>query len=343
MSAIQWFWPNRFALGKVGIIAGLPDEGKGQLLCYMIAKATGSDPEWPCGEGRAPQGNVVLLTAEDDISDTVAPRLEAAGADRGRVEIIHMVRDKDKDRMFSLVSDLELLRQKIIEIGNVILVLIDPISAYLGVGKIDSFRTTDVRAVLGPVVALATEMAVAVIGIMHFNKKVDVTNALLRISDSLAFGAIARHVYAVIDDEENERKLFVKGKNNLAPKQAEALAFNFGAREVGRDRKTGENIMAPYVIWYPQHVDVTATEAMHAANESKSPAARDGAKNFLANMLRSGPVPIKELEEAAKANFISRATLRRAKDELKIIAEKTGLKEGWTWKLPPTHNWHDDF
>ena len=43
-------------------------------------------------------------------------------------------------------------------------------------------------------------MKVAIIAVMHFNKKMDVTNALLRISDSLAFGAVARHVYGVIDD-----------------------------------------------------------------------------------------------------------------------------------------------
>ncbi len=45
------------------------------------------------------------------------------------------------------------------------------------------------------------------LGILHFNKKTDVTNALLRISDSLAFhGATARGVYCVIDDAENDRK-----------------------------------------------------------------------------------------------------------------------------------------
>jgi hypothetical protein len=61
--------------------------------------------------------------------------------------------------------------------------------------------------VLAPLVDLAAELKVAIVGIMHFNKKVDVTNALLRISDSLAFGATARHVYAVVDDAENKRKL----------------------------------------------------------------------------------------------------------------------------------------
>jgi hypothetical protein len=45
-----------------------------------------------------------------------------------------------------LVSDLDLLRQKVLAVGDVKLVLIDPISAYLGGGAVNSFRTPEVRA-----------------------------------------------------------------------------------------------------------------------------------------------------------------------------------------------------
>ena len=38
MRAVRWLWPNRFAIGKLGIAAGLPDEGKGQILCYIAAR-----------------------------------------------------------------------------------------------------------------------------------------------------------------------------------------------------------------------------------------------------------------------------------------------------------------
>jgi hypothetical protein len=244
LAAVKWLWPNRFAIGKLGILAGLPDEGKGQVLADMAARTTRAS-EWPCGEGFAPLGNVILLTAEDGIEDTVVPRLLAAGADLDRIEIVSMVvASGNRDRMFNLGTDLELLREKIAEVGDVKLVLIDPISAYLGTGKIDSFRTTDVRAVLGPLVDLANELGVAFVGIMHFNKKMDVTNALLRISDSLAFGAAARHVYAVVDDAENKRKLLVRGKNNLAP-ATKALAYSFSVCEVGRDPKTDQTIHSP--------------------------------------------------------------------------------------------------
>ena len=68
--------------------------------------------------------------------------------------------------MFSLHTDLTPLREKIVEVGNMVLVLSDPIFAFLGVGKVDSYRTTDVRAVLGPVADFAAELKVAMIGIM---------------------------------------------------------------------------------------------------------------------------------------------------------------------------------
>src|SRR5262249_56580511 len=132
-----------------------------------------------------PLGNVILLTAEDDIKDTVIPRLMAARADLKRVHIVKMMREAGKERMFSLVTDLHVLRQKVLDVGNVKAVLIDPISAYLGIGKVDSFRATDVRAVLSPLKTFAEELRATMLGILHFNKKTDVTNIMLRVSDSL--------------------------------------------------------------------------------------------------------------------------------------------------------------
>lgn len=55
------------------------------------------------------------------------------------------------------------------------------------------------------------------IGVLHFNKKSDISNAMLRIADSLAYVAASRSVYIVVDDPANKRHLFVKAKNNLKP------------------------------------------------------------------------------------------------------------------------------
>ena len=126
---------DRFAIGKLGLIVGLPDEGKGQILSFFCAAVT-TGGDWPMDEGRAPQGNVILFSDEDDPNDTLVPRLAAAGADLGRVHIIKMVRhDEQKERLFSLVTDLEALRKKISGVGDIKLVVIDPITAYLGLAR----------------------------------------------------------------------------------------------------------------------------------------------------------------------------------------------------------------
>ena len=338
MKIITWLWPDRFAIGKLGLIVGLPDEGKGQILSFFCAAVT-TGGDWPMDEGRAPKGNVILFSDEDDPNDTLVPRLAAAGADLARVHIIKMVRhEEEKERLFSLVTDLEALRKKISSVGDVRLVVIDPITAYLGFGTIDSFRTADVRAVLTPLVTLAAETKVAVIAVMHFNKKMDVTNALLRISDSLAFGALARHVYGVIDDAEHGRKLFVRAKNNVSAQgKNKTLGYRFGAREVGKDEETGQTIMAPHILWEPNYVDVTASEAMQAAADNRSPGMRDDAKKLLADLAVGEGILVDNVREIGEANGISWATMKRAKKDLGVVAEKdrTTPDGKWYWKLPP--------
>ena len=335
MRAIHWLWGKRFALGKIGIIAGLPDEGKGQILCYIAARGT-RGLEWPNGEGICPQGNVIILSAEENPGDSLAPRLEAAGADLSRIHFISMVRDRDVKtgqeyrRMFSLISDLEKLRRKIIEVGDVVVILIDPISAYLGIGQVDSYRDTDVRAVLGPLKELAEEIKTAVITVMHFNKKVDITNALLRVSNSMAFVGLPRHAYGVIADAENARKLFVRAKNNdAAESDNQTLAFHFDVKEVGVDPDTDEPIRAPFIVWEPGYVDVTATEAMQAASEHKSPGERDKAKNLLLALLADGAeVLVDDIKDNAEGHGISWRTMRRAGEDLKVITGRARHAEG---------------
>ena len=335
----DWIWPGRFALKKIGLIVGLPEEGKGLAVSDIVARITRGEL-WPCGEGQAPVGNVIMLSAEDDIADTIVPRLIAAGADINRVTILKMVHEANTDRMFSLITDLNALRQKMVEIGNVKMIVIDPVTAYLGVGKVDSFRATDVRAVLSPLKDLAEELRVSVLGIMHFNKKIDVTNVLLRISDSLAYGAASRHVYAIVNDPDNFRRLFVKGKNNLARFEQPTLAFGIDEREVGTDKRTGNPIRRPYVVWHDEPVDITAVEAMQAAAESKSPSARGDARQFLEQLLSAGPMDAEETQDAAKAHGITPATLRRAQKDLGVISKCDGPvndkgRRTWRWHPPP--------
>jgi len=103
---VEWLWPGRVALGKLTLIAGEAGLGKSQVSIAMAAAVT-TGGEWPCRERRAPQGNVVILSAEDGAADTVVPRLMAAGADRHCVHLVSAVRGDDgKSRRASYYTSL---------------------------------------------------------------------------------------------------------------------------------------------------------------------------------------------------------------------------------------------
>jgi len=112
------------------------------------------------------------VTAEDGIADTIRTRAEAAGADLDRFHYLKSVIDKDgRPGVFSLQEDLARLKEVIVAIGDVALVIIDPVTAYLGAGKIDTHKTADVRAVLSPLTEFADEQGVTILGITHPQKQ----------------------------------------------------------------------------------------------------------------------------------------------------------------------------
>jgi RecA-family ATPase len=169
----------------------------------------------------------LLLTAEDGISDTVVPRLIANEGDKSLVTVIEGMRGKKGDRMFNLQADIQELEKELDRIGNVRMIIIDPISAYLG-SMINSHKDQDVRGLLGPVAKLAEEKNIAVIGVMHLNKSLDL-NAIYRVSGSMAFVAAARAVWLVFKDEEDKSlRHFNFLKCNLT---GEAIGFSFRIEE----------------------------------------------------------------------------------------------------------------
>ena len=270
-------------------------------------------------------GSVVLLTAEDDPADTIRPRLDAAGADPDKVHVLQAVERYDAEakqkttRSFSLERDLPALEQGIVGLNDCRLVIIDPISAYLG--RIDSHKNADVRAVLAPLAELAQRLRVAVLAVSHLNKTGG--PAMYRTMGSLAFIAAARAAWGVVKDKDDpSRRLMVPIKNNLASDTG-GMAYAITTSE--------KNV--PLLAWEPEPIHVTADEVM-----STAPAAAGGqrtdAKGWLSKRLAGGPVEADTIQQEAEAKGISIRTLNRAKAQLAVGSFKEGFGGKWCWQLP---------
>lgn len=330
---IRWLWPGRIARGKVSMIAGNPGLGKSQVTASMTAiVSTGGT--WPVDKTPCEVGNTIILSAEDDPADTIRPRLEVAGANLSRVYILDAIVEgtiadgSEIRRGFDLESDLSRLGAMLEKIGGAALVVIDPITCYLG--TTDSHKNSDIRALLSPLSEFAATHNVAVVCVNHFNKN-SAGEAITRVTGSLAFVAAARAVFVVArDPEQNSRRLFLPLKNNLGNDQT-GLAFTVESAQL--ESPYGP-IQTSHVSWEAGTVTTTAAEAMAPQSSDEERTELDEAKHFLQALLAEGPVSSKQIIADAKGAGHSWRTIQRAQQALGIVAYKKGMKEGWAWRLP---------
>jgi hypothetical protein len=322
--AVTWLWPGRIPRGKLTLVVGDPGLGKSTALLDFAARVS-IGGRLPDGGG-APAGDVVLLTAEDGLADTVRPRLEAAGGDCTRVHVLTALRRRGQERPVSLVeADLVQLEGVVRDVRPV-LVIVDPLSAYLG--KVDSNTDAAVRGVLAPLARLAETLGVAVVAVMHLNKSQ--TQALYRPGGSIAFVAQARSVLGVVADPDREgRRLLVSLKNNLA-EAPRALAFRIAATPGG----------VASVEWMGQLATPGNVEALLRTPDAGERSAVEEAAAFLRETLAEGPRPARTVAADARELGISVAALNRARRRLGVRTVRRGApggrrgEGGWWWRLP---------
>lgn len=327
---VQWLHKGRWPLGKLGLLAGIQGKGKSFTTCDMAARVSRGIPFADTRDVPNPVGSVIFLAAEDGLADTLAPRLLAHDADTRKIHAIDGVEEVDRSgvRMFDLVRDAALLERRIVEIGDVRLVVVDPVDSYVG-GKLDSNSKTDVRQVLAPLVTLAERYRICIVGVGHLSKSPQ-ANALFKVCGSIAYTAVARAVHFVCDDPADpRRRLYVCGKMSVG-KMPDGMAFTLE----GGDEDAG---IPPVVTWSAEAVTMTADDALcDSGDEDNSSSRLAEACDWLRELLAVENVKASDVYEQAEQCRIHERTLHRAKKALGIRSVKL-VGEGkplWWWCLP---------
>ncbi len=124
----QWLVKGYFPMGAVSVLAGPGGVGKGVFMADVTAAVTTGRPTTLFPDAAVTQGNVLVLTSEDDPGMSLAPRMLAAGADMRRVFYVtpswYWQQKKKKlvigARLFELIDEL-----------HPALVVIDPLRSFL--------------------------------------------------------------------------------------------------------------------------------------------------------------------------------------------------------------------
>jgi putative DNA primase/helicase len=294
---VHWLWYPYIALGKFTILEGDPGLGKSWLTCAIAASVSlgrglpGAEPFEP--------GDVLMLSAEDGLGDTLRPRLNAVEADVTRVFALNVPLTFNAEGLSNLEAAVVEYNPK--------LVVIDPLFAYTG-GKTDIHRANECRAISAPLAAIAERSDCAIVAVRHLGKSRGGGHALNAGIGSIDFAAAARSVLLVGQDpDDHSKRALVQTKNNLAP-IGEGIGYTL---EGGRFYWTGAT-------------KLTAQRILSLPSNEEERGARFDAVEFLRSALADGSRASKEVESEARNAGISESTLRRAKRILGIRAVKEG-------------------
>ena len=331
---INWIWDGWIAGGKFHLLGGVAGTGKTTISLALASSITngGRFPD----STRSPSGNVVVWTGEDDIADTLTPRLMAMGANLDRVHFVQGVVSADGEQPFNPSTDMPILQQAIAKVGDVKLLIIDPI---VSVVKGDSHKNAEVRKDLTPLIQMAESMGFAIIGITHFSKGTSGREPIERITGSLAFGAVARVVLVASksqSDDGEDVRIFLRAKSNIG---ADNGGFEYSLEQA----ITEGGIETSRVLW-GDAIEGSARELLVDAEDDSDGGSMAECMQFLSSIVSDGEVLATEIKKDCIGAGHSTSTMNRAKKKLGIEAKKIGIGRGsyWVWTMPKIFNDYKD-
>lgn len=297
--------------GMITILAGHAGQGKTTLALWLASHVSNGDL-MPGGK----PGNVYYFTTENDESIVLRPRLEAMDARLDRVMVMR------SDARQLTLTDPRLFEMHKIFDGKPDLIVFDPVQSYVG-KKLDMNRTDDVRFMMDNLNKLLHATNAAVVLICHTKKAPMGFNGrpCELINGSSDFVNAARSICFLGRDPARPDVCVVAQEKNSLGLPGASLAFTIG--EDGA------------VHWSDEECELTAAQILTYSDEKRRHAARpsERAQAALRDLLaKNEKMRSTDILEACAKQGISRSAVYRARDELPIQKQRTGM--GSFWSMP---------
>jgi len=304
---VDWLWYPYIPYGKLTLLQGDPGEGKSTFIINVAARLTKGEP-MPESTVEGVVHTVIYQCAEDNIADTIKPRLVAAGADCNRIAFI-----ADYDEQLTLEDDR--IEQAIRE-TKARLLIIDPLQAFMAQDG-DMQSAVRVRTVLRKLANVASRYNCAVVLVGHMNKGNGGKN-LYRSLGSIDIAAISRSVLMIARDSmDPSLRYMFPVKTSLA---AEGSPISF--------RMDHEHGFA----WVGKcNIDKSSAD-------EQTPVSKIGlARSFILDVLSDGPAPAKDIIGHLSRLGIGLRTVESAKKNLGVKSHRIG--SAWVWSLDEPDVW----
>ena len=306
---VEWLWYPYIPFGKITLLQGDPGDGKSKLVLNLIAMLTNGESLPFTDEEREPI-KVIYQTTEDDKQDTVVPRFNSSGGDGGNLIFIC------EDEKHLSFGDKRI--RKTIEKYNAKLLVLDPLSAYVGEGT-SMNSANDMRAEFNNLIEVGQDTGCAIIIVSHMNKASD-SSPMYRTCGSIDIAASARSILAVARNPHSENideRYLVQVKNNLARK-GNAIIFD----------------MCDKGVEFIEETEMTAEEAFSffAPRMGRPNETEIQIQSEIKDMLKDGEMLATDCEAILEAKGFKKSTIKKAKKNVGVISKKIGF--AWYWSLP---------
>jgi hypothetical protein len=335
-----WLWPGRVLLERVTLLAG-DDDGSASLVARDLAARVSNGADWPddpiesektvqsevteacataCGprQDPIPPTGVVYCTTRYDKATTCVPALARAGADMTQILCLDGVfnlrsRTRRWSRPLQLPQDIESLRQAVDTLGDVALIVLDPIEAFFD-------RNAGPRGILQSLARLqdlAYDFGVSVVGVTRLKGSAARQRRVPEVANAILAGE-ASAVWGIVREagDRNQFRMVPIKMNVEAPGPPLLIACD--------DQAPGR------LEWDPcpeSHDSDDEADPHHAI-------VRSTALNWLRDFLSPGPRPIGEVQSQAAQFGITPTMLKKVRTELKVKWYRVGHGGKFFYRLP---------